>query len=110
MGMSNLVALTILGTGAAALHAHGTLNIQTSAEAAAALRPVRGGLPRRSSAGAAIGCPIRISARVSASPRFMSASTARMVRKLLRRAQNASIRFSFAPALYSGGPQAAAQS
>lgn len=42
MGMSNLVALAILGTGAAALHAHGTLNIQTSAEAAAALRPVAG--------------------------------------------------------------------
>ncbi len=41
MGMSNLVALSILGTGAAALRAHGTLNIQTSAEAAAAL-PVAG--------------------------------------------------------------------
>ncbi|ACL60975.1 NRAMP family divalent metal transporter [Methylobacterium nodulans] len=42
MAVSNLVALAILGTGAAALHAHGATDIRTSAEAAAALRPVAG--------------------------------------------------------------------
>ncbi|ACA21164.1 natural resistance-associated macrophage protein [Methylobacterium sp. 4-46] len=42
MAVSNLVALAILGTAAAALHAHGTVDIRTSAEAAAALRPIAG--------------------------------------------------------------------
>ncbi|MFE1597747.1 NRAMP family divalent metal transporter [Methylobacterium sp. ID0610] len=42
MAVSNLVALAILGTGASALHARGVTEIRTSAEAAAALRPVAG--------------------------------------------------------------------
>lgn len=42
MGLSNLVALAILATTAATLHAHGIVDIQTSAQAAEALRPVAG--------------------------------------------------------------------
>jgi NRAMP (natural resistance-associated macrophage protein)-like metal ion transporter len=42
MGLSNLVALFIIVTTAATLHAHGVTDIQTSAQAAEALRPVAG--------------------------------------------------------------------
>lgn len=42
MGLSNLVALAILATTAATLNAHGTLDIQTSSQAAQALRPIAG--------------------------------------------------------------------
>jgi len=42
MAFSNLVALAILITTAAALHAHGITNIQTSAQAALALKPLAG--------------------------------------------------------------------
>jgi NRAMP (natural resistance-associated macrophage protein)-like metal ion transporter len=42
MGFSNLVALAILITTAATLHAHGLTNITTSAQAAQALRPIAG--------------------------------------------------------------------
>ncbi len=42
MGFSNLVALFIVITTAATLHAHGTTDIQTSAQAAEALRAVAG--------------------------------------------------------------------
>jgi NRAMP (natural resistance-associated macrophage protein)-like metal ion transporter len=42
MGFSNLVALAILLTTAATLHAHGVTQVQTSAEAAEALRPIAG--------------------------------------------------------------------
>lgn len=42
MGLSNLVALFIMITTAATLHAHGITNIQTSSEAALALRPIAG--------------------------------------------------------------------
>jgi NRAMP (natural resistance-associated macrophage protein)-like metal ion transporter len=42
MGLSNLVALSIILTTAATLHAHGVTNIQTSAQAAEALRPIAG--------------------------------------------------------------------
>ncbi len=42
MGLSNLVALFIVLTTAATLHAHGVTNIQTSAQAAEALRPIAG--------------------------------------------------------------------
>lgn len=42
MGFSNLVALFIILTSAATLHAHGVTNIQTSAQAAEALRPIAG--------------------------------------------------------------------
>ena len=42
MGLSNLVALFIILTTAATLHAHGVTNIQTSAQAAEALRPIAG--------------------------------------------------------------------
>jgi NRAMP (natural resistance-associated macrophage protein)-like metal ion transporter len=44
MGLSNMVALFIVVTTAATLHAHGVTNIQTSAQAAEALRPVAGPL------------------------------------------------------------------
>lgn len=44
MGFSNLVAFFIMLTTAATLHLHGTLAIETAAQAAAALRPVAGGL------------------------------------------------------------------
>jgi NRAMP (natural resistance-associated macrophage protein)-like metal ion transporter len=44
MGLSNLVALFIVVTAAATLHAHGQTNIQTSAQAAEALRPIAGPL------------------------------------------------------------------
>ncbi|HVC56482.1 MAG TPA: Nramp family divalent metal transporter [Stellaceae bacterium] len=42
MGLSNLIALCIIITTAATLHQHGITNIQTSAQAAQALRPVAG--------------------------------------------------------------------
>ncbi len=42
MGFSNLVALAIIVTTAATLNPHGITNIQTSAQAAAALRPLAG--------------------------------------------------------------------
>jgi len=42
MGFSNLVAAFIILTTAVTLHAHGITNIQTSAEAATALRPIAG--------------------------------------------------------------------
>jgi NRAMP (natural resistance-associated macrophage protein)-like metal ion transporter len=42
MGLSNAVALFIIVTTAATLHAHGVTDIQTSAQAAQALRPIAG--------------------------------------------------------------------
>ena len=42
MGLSNIVALFIVWTTAATLHAHGITNIQTSSQAAEALRPLAG--------------------------------------------------------------------
>jgi Mn2+/Fe2+ NRAMP family transporter len=42
MGLSNLVGLFIIITTAATLHAHGITDIQTSAQAAEALRPIAG--------------------------------------------------------------------
>jgi Mn2+/Fe2+ NRAMP family transporter len=42
MGLSNLVALFIIVTTAATLHAHGVTDIQTSAQAALALKPIAG--------------------------------------------------------------------
>ena len=42
MGLSNLVALFIVLTTAATLHAHGVTDIQTSSQAAEALRPIAG--------------------------------------------------------------------
>jgi Mn2+/Fe2+ NRAMP family transporter len=42
MGFSNIVAIAIVFATAATLHAHGMLNITTSAEAAQALRPIAG--------------------------------------------------------------------
>jgi NRAMP (natural resistance-associated macrophage protein)-like metal ion transporter len=42
MGFSNLVALAIVITTAATLHAHGVTNITTSSQAAAALKPIAG--------------------------------------------------------------------
>jgi NRAMP (natural resistance-associated macrophage protein)-like metal ion transporter len=42
MGYSNLISLFIIITTAATLHAHGITNIQTSAQAAEALRPIAG--------------------------------------------------------------------
>jgi NRAMP (natural resistance-associated macrophage protein)-like metal ion transporter len=42
MGMSNAVALFIILTTAATLHAHGITDIQTSSQAAEALRPIAG--------------------------------------------------------------------
>ena len=44
MGFSNLVAFAIILTTAVTLNLHGTTSIQTSAEAASALRPVAGEL------------------------------------------------------------------
>ena len=44
MGLSNLVALFIMITTAATLHAHGVTNIQTSSQAALALKPIAGQL------------------------------------------------------------------
>jgi NRAMP (natural resistance-associated macrophage protein)-like metal ion transporter len=44
MGFSNAVALFIILTTAATLHAHGVTDIQTSAQAAEALRPIAGDL------------------------------------------------------------------
>lgn len=43
MGFSNLVAFFIILTTAVTLHTHGITNIQTSAQAATALRPLAGG-------------------------------------------------------------------
>jgi Mn2+/Fe2+ NRAMP family transporter len=42
MGVSNAVALFIIVTAAATLHAHGLTDIQTSSQAAEALRPISG--------------------------------------------------------------------
>jgi NRAMP (natural resistance-associated macrophage protein)-like metal ion transporter len=42
MGVSNVVAFSIILTTAATLHAHGVSDIQTSAQAAAALKPIAG--------------------------------------------------------------------
>ena len=42
MGYSNLISLFIIITTAATLHAHGVTNIETSAQAAEALRPIAG--------------------------------------------------------------------
>jgi Mn2+/Fe2+ NRAMP family transporter len=42
MGFSNLISLFIIITTAATLHAHGITDIQTSAQAAEALRPIAG--------------------------------------------------------------------
>lgn len=42
MGLSNVVALAIMATAAATLHASGMTDIQTSADAAQALRPIAG--------------------------------------------------------------------
>ena len=42
MGLSNVVALFIMLTAAATLNAHGVTNIQTSSQAAEALRPIAG--------------------------------------------------------------------
>ena len=42
MGMSNVVALFIILTTAATLHAHGVTDIQTSSQAAEALKPIAG--------------------------------------------------------------------
>jgi Mn2+/Fe2+ NRAMP family transporter len=42
MMFSNLVAFFIMLTAAAVLHAHGKTDIHSSAEAAAALRPIAG--------------------------------------------------------------------
>jgi NRAMP (natural resistance-associated macrophage protein)-like metal ion transporter len=42
MGLSNLVAFFIIVTTAATLHAHGITNVQTSEQAAEALRPIAG--------------------------------------------------------------------
>jgi len=42
MGYSNLISLFIIVTTATTLHAHGITNIQTSAQAAEALRPIAG--------------------------------------------------------------------
>ena len=42
MGYSNLISLFIIITTAATLHAHGVTDIQTSAQAAEALRPIAG--------------------------------------------------------------------
>jgi NRAMP (natural resistance-associated macrophage protein)-like metal ion transporter len=42
MGLSNLIALCIIVTTAATLHLHGVTDIQTSEEAALALRPIAG--------------------------------------------------------------------
>jgi NRAMP (natural resistance-associated macrophage protein)-like metal ion transporter len=45
MGFSNFIALAILITAAATLHANNVTDIQTSAQAAEALRPIAGSLP-----------------------------------------------------------------
>ncbi|MGL4289944.1 MAG: divalent metal cation transporter, partial [Phreatobacter sp.] len=42
MGISNLIALAIMLTAAAALHTHAVATIETSAQAAEALRPIAG--------------------------------------------------------------------
>jgi Mn2+/Fe2+ NRAMP family transporter len=42
MGLSNIIALFIMLTTAATLHAHGVTDIQTSSQAAEALRPIAG--------------------------------------------------------------------
>jgi NRAMP (natural resistance-associated macrophage protein)-like metal ion transporter len=44
MGFSNIIALFIIITTAATLHAHGVTDIQTSSQAAEALRPIAGNL------------------------------------------------------------------
>ncbi len=42
MGLSNLISFFIIVTAAATLHSHGVANIETSAQAAEALRPIAG--------------------------------------------------------------------
>jgi Mn2+/Fe2+ NRAMP family transporter len=42
MGLSNLIAFFIIVTTAATLHAHGVIDVQTSEQAAQALRPIAG--------------------------------------------------------------------
>lgn len=44
MAFSNLIGFFVIVTAAATLHAHGVINIQTSAQAAEALRPIAGAL------------------------------------------------------------------
>ena len=44
MGLSNVIALFIVLTTAATLHAHGVTNVETSADAAKALKPIAGNL------------------------------------------------------------------
>jgi Mn2+/Fe2+ NRAMP family transporter len=44
MGFSNFIALAIMITAAATLHANNVTDIQTSAQAAQALRPIAGSL------------------------------------------------------------------
>ena len=44
MGVSNIIALAIMVTAAATLHAHGKTDIQSSAQAAEALQPIAGSL------------------------------------------------------------------
>jgi Mn2+/Fe2+ NRAMP family transporter len=44
MGISNVIALFIVLTTAATLHAHGVTNVETSADAAKALKPIAGNL------------------------------------------------------------------
>ena len=44
MGLSNVIALFIVLTTAATLHAHGVTNVETSADAAKALKPIAGDL------------------------------------------------------------------
>jgi Mn2+/Fe2+ NRAMP family transporter len=62
MGISNIIALFIMITTAATLNAHGVTDIQTSSQAAEALRPIAGRfalrfLPWASSAPACLHCP-----------------------------------------------------
>ena len=42
MGFSNMIAISIINTTAATLHVHGVTNIQSSSQAAEALRPIAG--------------------------------------------------------------------
>ena len=44
MGLSNIIALAIMVAAAETLHAHGVKDIQSSAQAAEALRPIAGPL------------------------------------------------------------------
>jgi Mn2+/Fe2+ NRAMP family transporter len=55
MGFSNLIALAIMITAGATLHANGVTDIQTSAQAAEALRPIAGSLAETTFAPGVIG-------------------------------------------------------